>query len=106
MLVYVQRRLLAVLPIALGVSIICFLLVYLAPGDPLGPLLGDIAIAWETCMAEAGAQGKAPEAHVTHLIVHGVLHLLGYDHVEDEDAELMEGHEVCILASLGLSDPY
>ncbi len=75
------------------------------PADDPEPL-GDIAIAWETCMAEAQAQGKTPEAHVTHLIVHGVLHLLGYDHVEDEDADLMEGHEVRILASLGLSDPY
>ncbi|WP_374642681.1 rRNA maturation RNase YbeY [Tabrizicola sp.] len=68
--------------------------------------LGDIAIAWETCAAEAEAQGKPMGEHVTHLIVHGVLHLLGYDHVEDEDAALMEGLEVRILASLGVSDPY
>lgn len=68
--------------------------------------LGDIAIAWETCAAEAEAQGKPMADHVTHLIVHGVLHLLGYDHIEDEDAALMEGLEVRILASLGVSDPY
>ncbi|MFC3086046.1 rRNA maturation RNase YbeY [Tabrizicola soli] len=68
--------------------------------------LGDIAIAWETCAAEAEAQGKPMGEHVTHLIVHGVLHLLGYDHIEDEDAALMEGLEVRILASLGVSDPY
>ena len=68
--------------------------------------LGDIAIAWETCAREAEAQGKPMADHVTHLIVHGVLHLLGYDHVEDEDAALMEGLEVRILASLGVSDPY
>jgi probable rRNA maturation factor len=68
--------------------------------------LGDIAIAWETCEAEAAAQGKPMADHVTHLIVHGVLHLLGYDHVEDEDAALMEALEVRILASLGVSDPY
>lgn len=68
--------------------------------------LGDIAIAWETCAAEAEAQGKPMADHVTHLIVHGLLHLLGYDHVEDEDAALMEGLEVRILASLGVSDPY
>lgn len=68
--------------------------------------LGDIAIAWETCAAEAEAQSKSMEDHVAHLIVHGVLHLLGYDHVEDADADLMERCEVCILASLGVSDPY
>jgi probable rRNA maturation factor len=68
--------------------------------------LGDIAIAWETCEREAGQHGKSMTDHVTHLIVHGTLHLLGYDHVEDEDAALMEGLEVRILASLGVSDPY
>ena len=68
--------------------------------------LGDIAIAWETCAREAEEQGKPMADHVTHLLVHGVLHLLGYDHVEDEDAALMEGLEVRILASLGVSDPY
>lgn len=77
------------------------------PGDPDDPeSLGDIAIAWETCAREAEEQGKPMADHVTHLIVHGVLHLLGYDHVEDEDAALMEGFEVRILASLGVSDPY
>jgi probable rRNA maturation factor len=78
---------------------------------PAGPAddpesLGDIAIAWETCEAEAAAQGKPMADHVTHLIVHGVLHLMGYDHVEDEDAALMEALEVRILATLGVSDPY
>ena len=68
--------------------------------------LGDIAIAWETCAREAEAQGKPMLDHVTHLIVHGVLHLLGYDHVEEEDAAVMEALEVQILASLGVSDPY
>lgn len=68
--------------------------------------LGDIAIAWETCEREAAEQGKTMGDHVTHLMVHGVLHLLGYDHVEDEDAALMEALEVRILASLGVSDPY
>lgn len=78
-----------------------------APGTADDPeSLGDIAIAWETCAAEAEAQAKPMPDHVTHLIVHGVLHLLGYDHVEDEDATLMEALEVRILASLGVSDPY
>lgn len=68
--------------------------------------LGDIAIAWETCTREAEEQGKPVEAHVTHLLVHGVLHLLGYDHVRDGDAALMEGAEIRILAKLGLKNPY
>ncbi len=79
--------------------------------EPARPLpaedsLGDIALAYETCAAEALAQGKSMADHVTHLIVHGVLHLLGYDHIEDEDAALMEGHEVRILATLGIFSPY
>ncbi|NHB75378.1 rRNA maturation RNase YbeY [Rhodobacter calidifons] len=77
------------------------------PGDVEDPEpLGDIAIAWETCAREAGEQGKPMADHVTHLIVHATLHLLGYDHIEDEDAALMEALEVRILASLGVSDPY
>lgn len=77
------------------------------PGTPEDPMeLGDIALAWETCTREAGEQGKAMEAHVAHLVVHAVLHLLGYDHVEDEDAALMEAHEVRVLATMGLPDPY
>jgi probable rRNA maturation factor len=77
------------------------------PGPPEDPeALGDIAIAWETCAREAQAQAKTMTDHVTHLIVHGVLHLLGYDHVEDEDAAVMERLEVGILASLAVSDPY
>jgi probable rRNA maturation factor len=76
-------------------------------GDPQDPLtLGDIALAYDTCAREA-VEGEKPLAdHVTHLIVHGLLHCLGYDHIHDEDAERMEGLEVRILASLGLSDPY
>ncbi|MEM1234251.1 MAG: rRNA maturation RNase YbeY [Pseudomonadota bacterium] len=68
--------------------------------------LGDIAIAYETCAREADAQGKAFDAHVTHLIVHGVLHLLGFDHETDADAALMERLEVEILGNLGFADPY
>lgn len=68
--------------------------------------LGDIAIAWETCAREAAEQDKPFHDHVTHLVVHGFLHLLGYDHIREADAALMEGCEVRILARLGLSDPY
>ncbi|MBC2837185.1 rRNA maturation RNase YbeY [Paragemmobacter straminiformis] len=68
--------------------------------------LGDIAIAYETCAREAAEQGKPMADHVTHLLVHGLLHCLGYDHVDDADAAVMEATEVRILASLGLSDPY
>jgi probable rRNA maturation factor len=77
------------------------------PGQADDPeSLGDIAIAWETCAREAEAAKKPMEDHVTHLMVHGVLHLLGFDHLDDADAARMEGTEVRILASLGLSDPY
>jgi len=68
--------------------------------------LGDIALAWETCRAEAESAGKPLTDHVTHLIVHGTLHLLGFDHVREGDAARMEALEVSILATLGLSDPY
>lgn len=81
----------------------------LAPeeGDPDDPHhLGDIALAYETCLREAQEQEKPASAHVTHLIVHGVLHLLGYDHIRDGDATLMEGIEIKVLDSLGLPDPY
>jgi probable rRNA maturation factor len=75
--------------------------------DIMGEIaLGDIAIAWETCAREAEAAGIPMADHVTHLIVHGVLHLLGYDHENDPDADLMERREVEILGSLGIDDPY
>ena len=77
------------------------------PGPADDPCsLGDIAIAYETCAAEALAANKTFADHVTHLIVHGLLHCLGYDHIREGDAELMEVTEVRILASLGISDPY
>ncbi len=69
-------------------------------------VLGDIAIAWETCAREAGEAGKPLADHVTHLIVHGLLHLLGYDHIRDADATLMQRLEVRVLGTLGVDDPY
>ncbi|MCV3270486.1 rRNA maturation RNase YbeY [Roseobacter sinensis] len=68
--------------------------------------LGDIAMAYETCAREAEELGKSLEDHATHLIVHGILHLLGYDHIRDRDAVLMQALEVEILGKLGLDDPY
>ncbi|WP_306154137.1 rRNA maturation RNase YbeY [Roseovarius sp. MMSF_3281] len=75
-------------------------------GDEGPQHLGDIAIAYDTCAREAAEQGKPMADHVTHLLVHGTLHLLGYDHIRDEDATLMEATEVAILGKLGLGDPY
>ncbi len=76
------------------------------PGDRPGPMLGDIILAQETLTREALDLSKPLEDHLTHLIVHGFLHLLGYDHLDDEEASIMEGLESSIMASLGLSDPY
>jgi probable rRNA maturation factor len=76
---------------------------------PEGPpeMLGDIALAYETCAREAAEKGVSLEAHATHLIVHGLLHLAGHDHVDsDEQAEAMEALETAILAKLGIADPY
>lgn len=70
------------------------------------PHLGDLSLAWETCRSEAEAQGKTLADHLTHLTVHGVLHLLGRDHMDDADAEAMEAEERTILAGLGVPDPY
>ena len=69
-------------------------------------LLGDIILAHGVCAAEAAERGIAVADHATHLMVHGVLHLLGYNHITDEEAERMEAIERDALASLGLPDPY
>lgn len=76
------------------------------PFAPVSGLLGDITLARETVEKEAEEMGISFEAHFTHLVVHGFLHLLGYDHIEEADAEEMEGLETEILASLGIADPY
>ena len=70
------------------------------------PHLGDLVLAFGTCAAEADIQGKSLADHLTHLTVHGVLHLLGRDHENDAEAEEMEAEERSILASLGVADPY
>ena len=67
---------------------------------------GDIALAHGVCVAEAGAQGKPLAHHLRHLIVHGMLHLYGFDHGDDAEALVMEGLERRILAGLGVTDPY
>jgi probable rRNA maturation factor len=69
-------------------------------------VLGDIAIAWETVAREAAEQDKLLRSHLCHLIVHGFLHLLGYDHETDEEAEIMEADEARVLDRMGISNPY
>lgn len=76
-----------------------------APGTA-APHLGDLVLAHGVCAAEAAAQGKTLADHLTHLTVHGVLHLLGRDHVDEAEAEAMEAEERSLLASLGVADPY
>lgn len=70
------------------------------------PLLGDIALALETVQREATEERKTIEAHLSHLVIHGLLHLLGDDHETDAEADLMEAREVAALARLGYADPY
>jgi probable rRNA maturation factor len=75
-------------------------------GEGAGPLLGDIVIAFETAHAEALATAKPLRDHVAHLLVHGFLHLLGYDHASDAEADAMETLEALALARLGIDNPY
>ena len=72
----------------------------------LGPPLGDIVMARETIAAEAAAEGLNFTDHLTHLIIHGFLHLVGYDHETDDEAAVMEQLETAILGRLGIADPY
>ena len=68
--------------------------------------LGDIALAYGVCVREAAEQGKSLSAHLQHLVAHGVLHLVGFDHETEAEAEAMEAQERVILSRLGVSDPY
>lgn len=78
-----------------------------APQPEDGPvMLGDVILAYETTMAEATRDAKTPVQHLSHLVVHGVLHLLGYDHEQDDEADEMERLETAVLRTLGIPDPY
>lgn len=68
--------------------------------------LGDVALAYGVCAREAAEQDKPLAHHVSHLVIHGVLHLLGYDHIGDDEAEVMEDLERTLLADMGIPDPY
>lgn len=77
------------------------------PADSMdAPFLGDIAVGYEICAKDADSSGKALADHLSHLIIHGYLHLLGFDHIEDAEAEEMEMLERRALASIGIADPY
>ena len=76
-----------------------------AHGDPFINI-GDIAIAYQTCLLEADKAGIEPQGHITHLLIHGILHLLGYDHETEIDAKMMETLEIDLLASMSIGNPY
>ena len=79
----------------------------IAPGElPPHPMLGDLVFAHETCAREAQAQNKGFDEHFAHLFVHGLLHLYGYDHSSEAEAQVMEALERSTLARLGIADPY
>lgn len=76
------------------------------PGERPGPLMGDLVLALQTCRREAADEGKTGVDHATHLLVHGFLHLLGHDHLDDASATRMERLETSILSGLSIDDPY
>jgi len=76
------------------------------PIEEVGELLGDLVICESILLQEAKQQKKSLESHWAHMVVHGILHLLGFDHIENRDAEKMEALEVKVLSDLGIKDPY
>ncbi len=76
------------------------------PADGVAGFLGDIALARETCIREAAERNISLRNHAAHLIVHGILHLIGYDHQSDAEADAMESRETEILGAMGAPDPY
>ena len=87
-------------------NVLSFPAMVIKPGDRLPPLLGDVILAFETVAREAALEGKTLDQHICHLVLHGFLHLLGYDHESDAEAEKMEALERGILAKLAIPDPY
>ena len=87
-------------------NVLSFPAAEIAVGETPPEEIGDVALAWETCSREAETQGKTLDDHASHLIVHAVLHCLGHDHAEEEQASLMERLEAHILEGLGIADPY
>ncbi|EJF83164.1 rRNA maturation RNase YbeY [Candidatus Bartonella washoeensis] len=87
-------------------NVLSFPALPLKAGDRPGPMLGDIIIARETVVLEAEKEGKSFQDHLTHMIVHGILHLLGYNHETDDEADHMEKLEREILQKLSIKDPY
>jgi len=75
-------------------------------GEFLGDVLGDIVICEDILIQEAEQQNKSPESHWAHIIIHGVLHLLGFDHIDTKEAQEMESLEIEVLTDLGFNDPY
>jgi probable rRNA maturation factor len=76
------------------------------PEDCEPPILGDLAICASVVAREAQEQQKTTQAHWAHMVVHGSLHLLGFDHIDDTEADAMEAHEIAILHTLGFTNPY
>ena len=87
-------------------NILSFPMAELMPGARPGPLAGDLLVAFETVAREAVAEEKPFADHLRHLLVHGTLHLLGYDHQDDAEADRMEAIEIAVLAEFGIPDPY
>ena len=87
-------------------NVLSFPLVQIAVGDAIPPMLGDVVMARQTVEAEAEEAGIPVRDHIMHLLIHGLLHLVGHDHEDDAEAGRMEALETELLAGLGIADPY